>query len=94
MTSFSIDSQIGIMTNFSNHFEGTAVFYTRFEKEIKRKLQMLNFSQVVKVLQIFYNTKKGTKNFVKEMLERADSLINVETFDGKALSANTRNPFE
>ena len=78
---FDMQSQIQIMTHFSNHFEGSEKLYNKFEKEVKNRILEINFIQIVKTLKLFYNVKKGDKLFIKELLERSNHMIDPESFD-------------
>lgn len=82
MWGFGLRAGISVMTHFSNQFEGSDALYGQFQQRAQLSLPQMCFADVVRVLQLFYNVKRGSLEFVKSLLERSECLLQAMSPEG------------
>lgn len=75
-----------ILKHTSNQGEGTEHFYDQMEKRLGEDLKNLSISELALVLQIFFNVRRGTKDFVARVFDlitqKVDPTTEVSTMVG------------
>lgn len=72
-----------ILKHTSNQGEGTEYFYDQMEKRLGEDLKNLTISELALVLQIFFNVRRGTKDFIAGVFDlivkKVDATTDVNT---------------